>query len=157
MYRKTLTPAQALQKVRQFCAYQERSHQEVREKLFSLGIGSADRDEILARLIEDNFLNEERFARAFAGGKFRMKQWGRRRIILALQLKKVSAYCIRAGLEEIPADAYHDTLVKLARKKYETLRSEQYIVRKAKTQSYLIRKGFEPELVQEVVSALTAG
>ena len=85
MQRKFLTKEQALQKVKQYCAYQERSHYEVQQKLYELGIRKQDHDEIISSLIEEDYLNEERFAKAFAGGKFRMKDWGRKKIYYALK------------------------------------------------------------------------
>ena len=89
MQKKFLTKEQAIQKLRQYCAYQERSHHEVKQKLWALGVYSSYHDEIISSLIEDNFLNEERFAKAFAGGKYRMKDWGRKKIYYALKEKKV--------------------------------------------------------------------
>ena len=88
MIKKYLTKEQAIQKAKQFCGYQERSHAEVVQKLWDLGIRQADHDEIISSLIEENYLNEERFAKAFAGGKFRMKDWGRKKIYYALKEKK---------------------------------------------------------------------
>lgn len=149
------TPSQALEKLRHFCAYQERCHAEVSDKLRQLGLWGPDADEILATLINENYLNEERFARSFARGKFRMKNWGRKKITQALNLKKISPYCIRQGLSEIPEDAYRQTLKKLARDKYEALRKEQYLKRRYKTIQYLIAKGYEPDLVREVLDDLT--
>src|SRR5688500_923655 len=98
---KILTAQQAKERIQQYCAYQERSHLEVRNKLYSFGLYRGDVDEILAGLITDGFLNEERFAKAFAGGKFRMKKWGRIKITHALESKGVSSNCIRIGLREI--------------------------------------------------------
>ena len=99
--RKILTKEQALQKLRQYCAYQERSHSEVQQKLYELGIRKQDQDEIISTLIEEDYLNEERFAKAFAGGKFRMKDWGRKKIFYALKEKKVSEYSIKQAMKEI--------------------------------------------------------
>src|SRR5690349_6245404 len=101
MQKKSLTKEQALQKLRQYCAYQERSHSEVQQKLWDLGVRKADHDEIITALIEDDYLNEERFAIQFAGGKFRMKDWGRKKIYYALKEKKVSDYCIKRALSAI--------------------------------------------------------
>src|SRR5690242_21297330 len=84
----------ALQKIKQYCAYQERCHAEVKDKLYGMGLHRQEVDDIMAELITENFLNEERFAKAFAGGKFRVKQWGRKKIIGALKQKQVSEYCI---------------------------------------------------------------
>ena len=154
MYKKALTPEQTLQKLRHYCAYQERCHQEVRDKLFQLGCSSRQHDELISSLIEDDYLNEERFAVAFAGGKWRVKQWGRTRIKYELQQRKVSAYCIRKALAEIEEEDYEKVLLQLAQKKYELLKKDQYIIRKKKTTDYLVAKGFESELVRAVVAKL---
>jgi regulatory protein len=154
MQRKSLTKEQAIQKLRQYCAYQERSHTEVVQKLWDLGVKKAEHDEIISSLIEDDYLNEERFAILFAGGKFRMKSWGRKRIYYALKEKKVSDYNIKKAMKEIPDDVYEKTLYDLAEKKYALLKDEQYLVRKKKTMDYLMQKGYEPDLVTKAVKAL---
>ena len=156
MQKKYLTKEQALQKLRQYCAYQERSHSEVVQKLWDLGVRKAEHDEIVASLIEDDYLNEERFAVQFAGGKFRMKDWGRKKIYYALKEKQVSAYCINKALKGIDENEYQKTLHQLAERKYELLKGEQYLVRKKKTMDYLLQKGYEPELVTRVVNEITA-
>jgi regulatory protein len=155
MQQKYLTKEQALQKLRQFCAYQERSHYEVQQKLWDLGVKRAEHDEILSTLIEENYLNEERFAIQFAGGKFRMKDWGRKKIYYALKEKKVSEYSIKKAMKEIDEDAYLKTLHSLAEKKYASLKGEQYLVRRKKTMDYLLQKGFESELVGRALKGLT--
>ena len=152
MQKKYLTKEQALQKLRQYCAYQERSHSEVIQKLWELGVRKAEHDEIVSSLIEEDYLNEERFAIQFAGGKFRMKDWGRKRIYYALKEKKVSEYNIRKALKEITDEAYEKTLEELAEKKYASLKDEQYLVRKKKTMDYLMQKGYEPDLVTKALS-----
>lgn len=151
MYKKQLTKEQALQKLKHYCAYQERCHSEVKEKLYNLGVWKRDHDEIIATLIEENYLNEERFAIAYAGGKWRIKQWGRVKIKYELKQKQVSDYCIKKALKQIDEEGYVKTLAKLAKEKYATLKDEQYLVRKKKTMDYLIGKGFEGELVRGVV------
>lgn len=151
------TPQEALGKLMHYCAYQERSHKEVREKLSKLKVWGAEADEIIATLIQEDFLNEERYARSFARGKFRMKQWGRTKIRYALIRKDISAYCIKKGLEEIEEEEYKKTLKKLAATKYEQLKGEHYLKRKQKTQQYLIGKGYEYDLVYEIVNNLSAG
>lgn len=151
LYRKSLTKEQALQKLRQYCAYQERSHQEVKEKLYSLGVRKTDHDEILATLIEENYLNEERFAIAFAGGKFRIKQWGRVKIKYELKQKQVSPYNINKALQQIDEVDYVKVLRELAEEKYESLKNEQGLNRKKKTMDFLIAKGFEADLVRSVL------
>src|ERR1700759_3403372 len=140
MYKKQLTPEQALQKLKHYCGYQERCHSEVRSKLYDLGVWKKDHDAIIASLIEEDYLNEERFAVAFAGGKFRMKQWGRIRIKYELGKKEVSNYSIKKALSLIDENAYLTTLKELAAGKYLSLKGEQYLVRKKKTMDYLIQK-----------------
>ena len=157
MYKKQLTPEQALQKLKQYCAYQERSHKEVREKLYDLGVWQKEHDAIISTLIEDNYLNEERFAIAFAGGKFRMKNWGRVLIKYELQQKGVSDYCIKKAIKQIPEKDYLATLYKLAETKYAHWKGEQYLVRKKKTMDYLIRKGYEFTMVDRVLSEISTG
>lgn len=155
MQQKYLTKEQALQKLRQYCGYQERSHYDVQQKLWDLGVRRAEHDEILSSLIEENYLNEERFAIQFAGGKFRMKDWGRKKIYYALKEKKVSEYSIKKAMKEIPEEDYLKTLHSLAEKKYDSLKGEQYLVRRKKTMDYLLQKGFEHELVGGVLKELT--
>ncbi|MCU7551000.1 RecX family transcriptional regulator [Chitinophagaceae bacterium LB-8] len=154
MQKKTLTKEQALQKLHQYCAYQERSHFEVQQKLWEMGVSRADHDEVISSLIEDNYLNEERFAIQFAGGKFRMKDWGRKKIWYALKEKKVSDYCIKKALNAIDEETYEKTLQSLAEKKYDSLKGEQYLVRRKKTTDYLLQKGFEPDLINKALTSL---
>lgn len=148
-----LSKQQALPKIKQYCAYQERCHSEVREKLYSLGLYKNDVEQVMAQLIEENFLNEERFAIQYAGGKFRMNRWGRVKIKYALRQKGVSDYSIKKALKEIGESEYMATLQKLAEQKLGTLRSEKNApVKKRKLQDYLIGKGYEWELVRELVN-----
>ncbi len=151
--KKHLTKEQAIQKLRQYCAYQERSHSEVKQKLWELGVWRSEHDEIIASLIEDDYLNEERFAKAFVGGKFRMKDWGRKKIYYGLKEKGISDYLIKQAMKEIDEDQYRKSLQELAEKKYESLKGEQYLMRKKKTMDYLLQKGYEPELVTGVVNS----
>ncbi|MGZ3838982.1 MAG: regulatory protein RecX [Flavisolibacter sp.] len=157
MQRKILTTEQALQKLRQYCAYQERSHYEVQQKLYELGMRRADHDAILATLIEEDYLNEERFAMQYVGGKFRMKDWGRKKIYYALREKKVSEYSIKKALSQIDEEAYAAVLQELAEKKYESLAKETPLLRKRKTMDYLLQKGYESELVSAALKRLSAG
>lgn len=154
-FRKTYTPEQALQKLKHYCAYQERCHQEVSQKLYELGVRRTDHDPIIATLIEENYLNEERFAIAYAGGHFRMKQWGRTRITYALKQKQVSPYCIKKALQQITDEEYEKTLWQLAEDKYRSLKKDQYLVRKKKTTDHLVYKGYEHDLVNKVLARLT--
>lgn len=147
---KYLTKEQAFQKAKHYCGYQERSHNEVKEKLYSLGLWKKDVEETISKLIEENYLNEERYAIAFAGGKFRMKHWGKVKIKYELQQKKISAYCIKKAIKEIDEDAYKKTFSKLAAEKWKSLKSEKNIfIRKRKAQDYLMQKGFEHDLINK--------
>ena len=146
-----LTKEQALQKLRQYCGYQERSHSEVQQKLWDLGVWRSDHDQIIATLIEEDYLNEERFVKMFAGGKFRMNDWGRKKIYYALKEKKISDYLIKLAMKQIPEDDYLKKLESLAEKKYESLKGDQYLVRRKKTMDYLLQKGYEPNLVTQAV------
>jgi regulatory protein len=154
LQRKFLTKEQALQKIKHYAAYQERSHYEVKEKLYSFSLRKVDVEEIISTLISENYLNEERFATQFASGKFRIKQWGRNKIKYELQQKKVSTYCIKKAITAIDEKQYFWTLESLAAKKWLSLKGEQHSSRHAKTQSYLMQKGYEPNLVQKVIAEL---
>ncbi|HMO34260.1 MAG TPA: regulatory protein RecX [Lacibacter sp.] len=150
-----LTPQQALQKIKHFCAYQERCHSEVKEKLYGYGLHKAEVEDIISKLIEEDYLNEERFAVQFAGGHFRLKKWGRVKIRHELKQRQVSEYCIRKGLREIPGEDYEHTLRRLAEEKLAGLRREKnHLVKKRKLHDYLLRKGYEAELIREVVQRL---
>jgi regulatory protein len=151
--KKHLTKEQAIQKLRQYCAYQERSHSEVQQKLWDLGVWRQEHDAIIASLIEDDYLNEERFAKQYVGGKFRMKDWGKKKIYFGLKEKGVGDYLIKQAMKEIDEEAYRKTLHDLARKKWDSLKGEQYLVRKKKTVDYLLQKGYEPELATGVVNS----
>jgi regulatory protein len=153
MQKKILTKEQAIQKLRQYCAYQERSHSEVKQKLWELGVWRQEHDDIITSLIEDDYLNEERFAKAFVGGKFRMKDWGRKKIYYGLKEKGISDYLIKRAMKEIDEEVYRKTLRELAEKKYDSLKEEQYLFRKKKTMDFLLQKGYEPELITAVVNS----
>jgi regulatory protein len=146
-----LSKEQALQKARQYCAYQERCHTEVKEKLFGFGLYTNEVNECMAALIEENYLNEERFALAFAGGKFRINHWGKIKIRYALKQKQVSDYCIKKALMSIDEKDYLETLGKLYHEKLLALKDETVpFVQKRKIMESLLRKGFEINLVNEL-------
>lgn len=152
---QTFTPEQSLLKIKQYCAYQERCHADVRDKLYSFGLHKNEVEEMIFTLITENYLNEERFAIHFAGGKFRMKQWGKIKIKQALKFKQVSDYCIRKALKEIDSKEYEKTFQKLAEQKLKTLRSERNIfIKKRKLQDFLLQKGFENEMIREALNNL---
>lgn len=146
------TPEQSLPKIKQYCAYQERCHSEVREKLYSFGLHKNEVEEIITTLITENYLNEERFAIHFAGGKFRMKQWGKIKIKKALLNKQVSDYCIRKALKEIDERDYEKTFQKLVQQKLKNLKGEKNsFTKKRKLQDFLLQKGFETKRISEAV------
>ncbi|UAY57111.1 regulatory protein RecX [Arachidicoccus terrestris] len=148
-----LSLPEAAAKIKTYCAYQERCHDEVRQKLYGFGLYSKEVDQLIADLIQENYLNEERFARLFAGGKFRMKDWGRIKITQELRLRKVSDYNIRAAMKEISPDAYQATLDKLAGKKWENLKGKK-IEKAARTTRFLMQKGYELTLIQATIARL---
>jgi regulatory protein len=150
-----LTPAQALQKAKHFCGYQERCHSEVKEKLYGFGLYKKDVEQTLSTLIEENYLNEERFAIAYAGGHFRNKHWGRVKITYELKQKQVSAYNIKNALKQIEEDDYLQVLQKLTAERWLSLRTEKNIFNKLrKTQDYLMQKGFELPLIQQAIKTV---
>jgi len=144
-------PLDPQKRAERYCAYQERSQQEVRDKLYSWGLHRNDVEEIITNLISAGFLKEERFASAFAGGKFRVKQWGRTKIKMALQAKKVSEPLIKKALKEIDESDYRRTLKKVIADREKKTREENPLKRKHSIARYAISRGFEPELVWQVI------
>ncbi len=145
----------ALQKIKHYCGYQERCHAEVKEKLYSFGLYKQEVEAMMSQLIEEDYLNEERYAMAFAGGHFRMKQWGKVKIKHAMQQHQISTYCINKALAGIPEDDYENTLQKLANAKLASLKGEPNIfIKKTKLRNYLMQKGYEPALIVEWLNKL---
>jgi regulatory protein len=145
----------AKESIYHYCNYQPRSHQEARNKLYELGCKTPEVEELISELIVSGVLNEEAYARAITRGKFRMKQWGRVKIIQQLKFQKVSEYCIKKAMTEIDADEYYETLKKLAEKKWATLKSEkQPPIKKKKAFNYLAQKGYESSLINDVLKEL---
>ena len=134
-----------------YCAYQERTQQEVRDKLYALGLHSDEVEVVLTDLISENFVNEERFALAFASGKFRLKNWGRRKIIYELEHRNISPYCIDKALKEISNEEYNHTIQQIIDKKISQTSGEVYLV-KNKIARHLISKGYEAELVWSILN-----
>jgi len=148
---KKYTPAQAKEKILCYCAYQERSHYEVRKKLYDYGLYGSEVEPLLSFLITEGFLNEERFAKAFAGGKFRMKKWGKLKIVNELEAHDISKNCIKSGLKEISDEDYHKTLAEILEKKGKLLSEENDFIRRDKLAKYAIQKGYEPDLVRRLI------
>lgn len=158
--RRVLTPEQAHVKIRHYCAFQERTHQEVKQKLAGYGLSWSVANELVSKLIEEGFLNEERFARAFAGGRFRMKGWGRRKIMMELKRRGISEYSIKAALrDEIPPESYEQMVSKILHKKWSALKgpgNTEY-VKQAKTRQYLISRGFENDIINRAMKNFLNG
>ncbi len=146
-----LTPSQALLKAANFCAYQERAHHEVIERLSEWGVWGDDAQEILLQLIEQNYVNEERFAIAFAGGKFRIKHWGKTKIKLELKQKKVSDYCINKALQAIEEEDYLKMLEQVIDKKWHETKDANLLAKRAKVAKYAMSRGFESDLIWDIL------
>jgi regulatory protein len=127
----------------------------VSSKLGEIGIYGADREIQIALLIEEGVLNEERFARSFARGRFRLKHWGRVKIKQHLKLKRVSDYCIKKAMTEIDPYEYEHTLIKSGARKWHELRTERNpLARKVKVTRYLLQKGFEQDLINDLMTQI---
>ena len=144
----------AKNKAAKYCAYQERTQQEVRDKLYKWGYYGDDVEEVIAFLISEGFVNEERYAIAYVRGHFNQKKWGRLKIKLGLQQKDISPYCIKKGLAEINNTAYEEAIESLLKKKYNQLSGEDLYVKKNKSVRYVMQKGFEPNLIWEIANSL---
>lgn len=140
----------ALQKLQQYCVYQDRCHSEVRTKLLKLEIYGDALEEVMSLLIQEKFLDEERYARSYARGKFRIKKWGRYKIKQKLFQKQISDYCIRKAMEEIDEDEYLQTLEAIYQKKHDSYLGATDYVRVQKARNYCISRGYEMNLVNAV-------
>lgn len=149
-FKQSVTPMMAMVKLRKYCDYQDRCHQEVRNKLLELGVYGMDLEEVITQLIQEGYLNEERYSKSFVRGKFRIKRWGRIKLIHELKKKNISSYCIQSGLEEIDEDEYRQAIT--------------YNIEKARAAGHLsdfdilqytARKGFESELVKSLLKEIS--
>ncbi|MBL3654911.1 RecX family transcriptional regulator [Fulvivirga sp. 2943] len=138
-------------KAADFCAYQERTQQQVRDKLYDYGLRQHEVEDVLTDLITEGFINEERFARSYAGGKFRMKKWGRLKILQGLKQLGLSEYCIRKGMSEIDPTDYSEALHDIINKKNGALKETNQYIRKRKIASHAIQKGYEADLVWDIL------
>ena len=151
----TLEEAQA--RMERYCSYQERSHQQVRKKLKEMRMIPAAIDQIIHHLIQANYLNETRFAQSFARGKFRIKKWGRNRIVRELKLRDISSYNIKLALKEIPETDYLTTFEELCEKRLQQLERETNIQKKKKKLAdYLFYRGWETHLVWETINQMVS-
>jgi regulatory protein len=144
-------PEAALVKARAYCVYQERSHQELRDKLYEWGQHQKEVEAIISELISTGFINEERFAITYAGGKFRIKKWGKVKIKMGLKEKKVSDYCIRKALSAIDTEDYIATLKEILNSKAASVKESNSLKKKYKVAQYAISRGFESDLVWGVL------
>lgn len=149
-----LSPTVALSKAQAYCVYQERCQSEARTKLYTWGLWKNDVENILTQLIADGFINEERFSILYAGGKFRIKNWGKAKIKAALKQKGVTDYCIKKALVEIDDTEYQNTLKKLIVKKSKELKEKNKSSLRLKLSAYAISKGFEREVVWDIINNL---
>ena len=148
------TLKEATKKLEHYCAYQDRCHEEVIQKLRSMKMDQDEIDQIIVQLIADNFLNEERFACNYARGKHRIKHWGKIRIVNELKFRKISQYNINLALKEITTEEYEATFHNLAEQNWESIRESNPLKKRKKFCDYVLRKGFESNLVYEKVKEL---
>lgn len=141
-------------KIAAYCAYQERCQEEVRNKLLEKGIYGPPAEDLIALMIEEGFLNEERFAQAFVRGKYRLKKWGRNKILQELKLRKISPNCIKSGMKEIDPEEYWELLIQLAEKKWLSVKDTDLFKKKYKTHQYLLGRGFETDLIQNAIEEM---
>lgn len=149
-----LTIKEAYPRIASFCAYQERTQNEVRTRLLDYGITGDEAEEVIVMLMQDNYLNESRFAKTYAGGKSRIKKWGKNKIKQALKQKGISDNCIKIAIQEIDPDEYLQNMIHLAEKKVAEVKETNPLKKKQKVLNYLLTKGYENDLVWEVINNL---
>ncbi|WP_378179475.1 regulatory protein RecX [Aquimarina sp. SS2-1] len=152
MYQKTpqsITVTEAIKKMEHYCAYQERCHKDISNKLNTMRLIPEAKEKIILHLLEHNFLNEERFAKSFARGKFKIKKWGKQRIMRELKFRQISEYCIKTALKEISEDEYLKTFHELAEKKFDAIIEKDVQKKRKKLIDYLLYRGWENQLVFE--------
>ncbi len=156
MFKKTAsyTLKEATKKLEGYCAYQERCHQEVTQKLHEMGMIPEAIDHIIAHLIKENYLNEERFAKSFARGKFTLKNWGRVRITHELKQRQISRFNIKTALQEIDGDMYLVALHALATKRLAAITASDKQTKRKKLADYLVYRGWESDLVYSKIAEL---
>ena len=145
----------AIERIKNYCALQDRCQWDVLEKMREWGLQQATKDHILEILINEKFVDEERFASSFCRGKFRIKQWGKRKITNELKRKQISTICINIGLQEIDDNDYNQVLEKLFHQKNATLKDKNHFTRKTKIANFLIQRGFESNLVWDKIRELS--
>jgi len=151
---KIITPLVALEKMKNWCAYQERSQNDVRQKLFEYKLEAEAVESIIAELVNEKFLDEERFAMAYASGKFRIKHWGRNKIKMGLKMHKVSDYCIKKALKSIDEIAYEEIIKKVIEKKSRLTKTNDERKKYYAVLNYAVSRGFESDLVIEQLKTI---
>ncbi len=151
---KHYTPQEALLKAASYCAYQERTQQEVRDKLFSYGLEPEEVEDLIVRLCAEKLIDEERYAAAYVRGKYGIKKWGRRKIMQGLKGKRISEYCIKKGMQEIDPEIYWENLLHLTEKKMRSEKESNPFARKQKITFFLQTKGYETDLIQDAIKTL---
>ncbi|WP_274474777.1 regulatory protein RecX [Mangrovimonas aestuarii] len=151
---KTFTVDEAISKMEHFCAYQERCHQEVRQKLVEMRMIPEAMDMIVGHLLQNNFLNEERFSKTFVRGKFRIKKWGKRRLIQELKKREISKFNINLAIREIEDGEYLEVFNTLIEKRWESVMESDVYKKKKKVADYMLYRGWESSLVYEKLSDL---
>lgn len=154
MYKASFTLSEATKKLEHYCAYQERCHQDVVKKLKEMQMIPEAIDQIVTHLIQENYLNEERFSQSFARGKFKIKKWGKKRIVNELKLRNITQYNIKSALKEINEKDYLQTLQTLAEKRVSQIKESNIQKRRKKLADYLLYRGWESHLVYEKIKEL---
>ena len=152
MANKVFTVDEIKRKLEAYCVYQDRCHKEVEQKMFDYNLIPEAREIILLSLMKDNFLNEERFSKSFARGKFRIKSWGKQRIVRELKFRNISVYNIKTALKEINEEEYIETINRITTNRNEVIFETNIYKRKKKLIDFLMRKGFESNLIFETVN-----
>ena len=151
---KSYTLEEAKRALERYCVYQDRCHKEVISKLYDCNMIPETHDIIIVHLIQHDFLNEERFSKSYARGKFRIKKWGKVRIVRELKFRNISAYNVKTALKEIEESDYFNTFNTLALKKFDTITESNPYKKKKKLADYLLYRGWESNLVYEKVNEL---
>lgn len=154
MQKKVFTIQEIKRKLEQYCVYQDRCHKEVEQKMREYNLIPEAKEMILLSLLKDNFLNEERFAKSFARGKFRIKHWGKQRIVQELKQRDISAYNIKSALKEIDEQEYLKTIFEITEKRNSTINESNSYKKKKKLIDFLLRKGYETDLIFRVVNEI---
>ncbi|WP_405611468.1 regulatory protein RecX [Polaribacter sp. Asnod1-A03] len=154
--KKSFTVDELKRKLENYCVYQDRCHKEVEQKMREFNLIPEAREMILLSLMKDNFLNEERFAKSFARGKFRIKNWGKQRIIRELKFRDISTYNIKTALKEIDENEYLETIYRITENRNNVISESNTFKRKKKLIDFLMRKGFENNLIFKTVNEVVS-